>query len=359
MRMADLFKQFQLLCPDLTEAMENNTHHFSREKLNPYHIEGTTFTHTGMVCLMAEVLKTNDLVKIACLLHDVGKPISTRIDTEQEKVKMFGHEGLSVFLGLRFLNSLGLTDEQKVRVLQLISFHTFIYKAMRDEKTFESSVVDTFKGNAELLMDLLDMTACDALGRFTDGDEKRDFWMDIHKNLGHLIFKCDPPKLDPRKTQGEAIILVGPPNSGKSTWVKQNASDYRVLSRDAVILRKAKTENYNEAWKSVDANDVDSAYDAERKQVIKSESKIVFDLTHMTPKSRVRSLNGLPKDMKRTCVVFLTPFETLVLRDKKRTKEENKTIPAYALEKMMGSFTFPLITEGFDEIVYVFSEGSK
>lgn len=356
MRMADLIKQFQLLCPDLTEAMEKNTHAFSREKLNPYHLESGTFTHTAMVCLMSEVLKLNDLVKIACLLHDVGKPMSTRVDQEQGKVKMFGHEGLSVFLGLRFLNSLNLTKEQKVRVLQLISYHTFIYKAMRSEDSFESSVVDNFKGNAELLMDLLDMTACDALGRFAEADEKRDFWMNIHKNLGHLIFKCDPPKLAPRETKGEALILVGPPNSGKSTWARKHATDYKIVSRDAVILKQAKTENYNDAWIKVDQKDVDSAYDMERKLIIKTESKIVFDLTHMTPKSRQRSLNGLPKDMKRTCVVFLTPFETLVERNQKRTKEENKTIPAHALEQMMGSFTFPLITEGFDEIKYVFSE---
>ena len=354
--MSDLFAKFQITCPDLVEAMEKNTHAYSREKLNPYHIESNTLVHVGMTCLMTEVLKVNKLVKIAILLHDVGKPMSTRVDHESQKVKMYGHEGLSAFLGLKFLNTLDLTEQEKVRVLQLVSFHTTLYKAMRNEETFESEIVDAFKGNAELLMDLIDMTACDALGRFAEKEENRDFWMSAQNNLGHLVFKCDTPQLPPRKTDGEAIILVGPPNSGKSTWVKQNAKDYKVMSRDNTILRLAKTDNYNEAWRKVDQKDVDSAYDMERKVVAKTEKHIVFDLTHMTAKARTRSINGLPKDMKRTCVVFFTPYEELVARDKKRTKEENKSIPAHALQNMMGSFAFPVLSEGFDEIKYVFSK---
>lgn len=354
MRMSDLIAKFQLLCPELTEAMEKNSHHFSREKINPYHICGSVWTHVNMVCLMAETLKVNDLVKVACVLHDVGKPMSTKIDHETERVKMFGHEGHSVYLGMKFLNSLDLTTDQKIRVLQLVALHTVLYKAMRSEN-FEAEIVAKFKGNAELLMDLIDMSACDALGRFMQGDEKREFWEKAQDNLGHLVFKCDIPQIT-RSTQGEAIVLVGPPMSGKSTWIKQNGGGYTVLSRDEVILKMAKTNNYSEAWAKVDQDKVTAEYERTKKDVIKNQKHIIFDLTHMTAKARNRSLQGLPKDMKRTCVVFLTSIETLNLRNLKRSKEENKHIPEYVLKNMMGSFDFPLISEGFDEIRYVLTE---
>lgn len=354
MRMSDLVNQFQLVCPELTEAMEKNTHHFSRTNLNPHHREGLTWAHVIQVCLMAEVLKVNDLVKIACILHDVGKPMSTKIDVEQGKVKMFNHESLSVFLGMKFLNSLELTEDQKIRVLQLVSLHTVLYKAMRNE-SFEKDIVEKFKGNAKLLMDLIDMSAADALGRFQEADEKRDFWEKAQDNLGHLVYKCDAPKII-RATKGEAIILVGPPMSGKSTWMKKNSVGYTVISRDEMLLKVAKTDDYAEAWAKVDQDKVNAAYELHKKAVVKSDEKIIFDLTHMTAKGRNRSLQGLPRDMKRVCVVFLTSIETLQARNIKRTKDENKHIPDYVLKNMMGSFEFPLISEGFDEIRYVLTE---
>lgn len=348
MRMSDLIAKFQLLCPDLTEAMEKNTHHYSREKLNPFHIEGNTYCHVAMTCLVAEMLKMNDIVKIAILLHDVGKPMSTKIDHESQKVKMYSHESLSLFLGLRFLNTLPLSLEEKTRVLQLISFHTALYKAMRDEG-FEDKIVEKFKGHPELLMDLIDLSSCDGLGRFTEADEKRDFWMKAQDHLGHLVFRCDIPKIE-RKTIGEAIVLVGPPCSGKSTWIKNNGVGFKVMSRDEVIMDMGKGKSYNDAFRSVDQDKVNAEYDRRRREVIKTEKQIIFDLTHMTEKSRRKSLAGLPKDMKRTAVVFLTPFEVLQERNQKRNKEEGKFIPAHAMENMMGSFAFPLLTEGFDEI---------
>lgn len=351
MKMAELVKQFQLKFPELTKAMRENNHHWDSQNLNPYHLESDTFNHTMCVCIVAEQRNVSDLVKIACLLHDVGKPMSTTRVEDTKKVRMFGHEGMGVFIGLDFLNTLDLSKEDKAEVCKLISLHTYIYQQMRNSEGWEREVAKTFAGEVEFLKNLIQMNACDALGRFSE-KENRELWNDAENYFSPLVHMVNPV-IYPRQTKGTATILVGPPMSGKSTWIKKNAKDAVVLCRDEVIMELGKGKAYNEAFRSVDQDEVNRIYDLRKKESLKLGKDLVFDLTHMSEKSRRKSLAGIPKDMKRVAVVFLTSYNTLKERNDKRTKEENKTIPQRVLEMMMGQFSVPLRSEGFDEIVYV------
>ena len=44
-----LIKWFQENYPDLVKAMSESSHHYSKEILNKYHLEGDVWTHTCMV----------------------------------------------------------------------------------------------------------------------------------------------------------------------------------------------------------------------------------------------------------------------------------------------------------------------
>ena len=225
---------------------------------------------------------------------------------------------------------------------------------MKTDPDFAKTIAETFSGQVSLLEDLIELSACDILGRFMD-EEDRDLWNNSRETLSYLLYKTNPNRY-PRHSKGEAVILVGPPMAGKSSWVKNNAKDHLVLCRDQFILKLGKTQNYDDAFLTVDQDKVNQAYDAFKREALKSGKDLVFDLTHMTEKSRRRSLAGLPKDMKRKAVVFLVGYKTLLARNKDRSTKENKNINAHTLKNMMGNFAVPLYSEGFDEIEFIFEE---
>lgn len=349
--MADLVKQIQLTCPDIVRSMMENTHAWSSSKLNPHHIESNTWSHVMMTTLVAEMLRVSKTVKIAILLHDIGKPLATvRLD-DKEKVTMYGHEGMSVFLGLKFLSTLDLTSEEKVRICQLISLHTYLYKVINTEM-YQKEISSFFNGNKALLLDLISMTMCDSLGRYAEVED-REFWENANKNFADVIEMTDNCVVK-KETNLEAVVLVGPPMSGKSTYVKQHLSNYIVLSRDNIIMEMSQGKSYNDAYKEMNVAEVDTQFNKRKIEAIKASSNIVFDLTHMSKKSRRRALAGIPSNYKKIAVVFLVQYEELLLRNDIRTKGENKTIPLKVLHDMMGSFSFPLISEGFDEVRVIF-----
>ena len=47
------------------------------------------------------------------------------------------------------------------------------------------------------------------------------------------------------------MLLVGPPLSGKSTWIRQNFTDTQVISRDEIVMELAGTRDYNKAFSEV------------------------------------------------------------------------------------------------------------
>lgn len=353
--MWELVQDFQIKMPNLVKDMKLSDHHFSPTKPNSYHLESDIWCHTQMCCLMAEHFKASLIVKIAILLHDTGKPMARTVKEEEQRVRFFNHEGLSVFVGLDYLNTLDfLTEKDKVQICQLISFHTYLYQEMRKEN-YERGVADFFAGEADLFMELISCTRADALGRWAV-NENREIWINAEETFEKVLYMINPT-IYPRETQGEAIVLVGPPMAGKSTWVQKNATeDHLVLSRDQIIMDMGNGKNYNDSWHDADHDKVNSQFDLLKKEAFKSGKNLIFDLTSMSEKDRRKCLAGIPKRMKRKAIVFLTGYEVLKARNEKRSKEENKFIPKHALENMMGKFSMPMRSEGFDEIEYIFTK---
>ena len=53
------------------------------------------------------------------------------------------------------------------------------------------------------------------------------------------------------------ILLVGPPLSGKTTWINNNFPDTYVISRDEIVMEVFGSRNYNDAFRNVNQKDVD------------------------------------------------------------------------------------------------------
>ena len=57
--------------------------------------------------------------------------------------------------------------------------------------------------------------------------------------------------------KAKIFILIGVPMSGKSTWVRENHPDTKVISRDDIVLEVHQSNDYNRAFKEVNHKEVD------------------------------------------------------------------------------------------------------
>ena len=100
------------------------------------------------------------------------------------------------------------------------------------------------------------------------------------------------------------IILVGPPLSGKTTWIRNNFPTTDVISRDEIVMEVHGSRNYTEAFKSVDQKEVDRVLDARLKEANQMKKNVIVDMTHMASKRRKQNLDYFSDDYYKLAVIF-------------------------------------------------------
>ncbi len=151
------------------------------------HPEGDVFIHTGMV--LDEARKLTDglprpkqvAVMLGALCHDLGKPVTTKIEDEKVRASISakGHETASVALTEKFFDRLKLFtfDSYDVRkqALALVEYHAVPYRWGRMHKAGEAITDGMFRRLAlKVEPDLLYRVArADCLGRA--GEFKPEF----------------------------------------------------------------------------------------------------------------------------------------------------------------------------------------
>ena len=163
--MIQLLKWFQTNYPELKLALQQCQHNFDERETNPYHLEGDCWSHTMMVCKIAELENYDRVVQVAALLHDIGKPHSRKVNPKNNHVQFFGHEELSAEMAIPLVADLVerkmLSKEEAEEALLLILLHGEIYKH-RDE------VENRLQHQPQVLQHLIELSHCDNLGRFSD-----------------------------------------------------------------------------------------------------------------------------------------------------------------------------------------------
>ncbi len=152
----------------------------------------------------------------------------------------------------------------------------------------------------------------------------------------------------------ELILLVGPPLSGKDTYLRRNdIDDFIVISRDDILMSLHTNSDYTQAFNEVDQKLVDKLLNEKIQNCIDNKLNVIINMTNLSKKSRQRHLSRFPSDVyKKTAIVFPRLDVTeYINRNLKRKNEENKFIPLNVIQSMLQNWEEVSLEEGFDQII--------
>lgn len=151
---------------------------------------------------------------------------------------------------------------------------------------------------------------------------------------------------------GNLIVMIGVPASGKSTFAKQLAKekDYFYASRDEVRFALIKDKDHyfdreNDVWRE---------YINRITMHLEKGETVIADATHLNRGSRLKLLNAVRPKVKPAQVIGIvvdTPFEVCLERNSKREGLAN--VPNTAMYNMQRSYKIPTQDEQFNEIYVV------
>ena len=159
------------------------------------------------------------------------------------------------------------------------------------------------------------------------------------------------------------IMLIGPPGSGKSTYIagliavknllSNNNYQVAVISTDDIFEEMAKDTGitYSEAFGKFSYKEVEREMFNRLDRAIKENQNIIIDQTNMTVKSRARKLQKFPSNYSKEAVVFSVDRTELDRRLKQRETETGKSIPKHVVDSMLASYQEPTMDEGFNKII--------
>lgn len=147
-----------------------------------------------------------------------------------------------------------------------------------------------------------------------------------------------------------AIILVGPPGSGKTTWGK-----YYAESRG--IVRLCPDEFRAKLGTSEDDQSVSAAaFGMTRSAMINAldaGKSVMIDATNMYKKRRKEFLDiAHSKGVQTMAIVFEATKETLMDRNKKRGVAGGRNVPENVIDMMLAKYQRPEQDE-FDVVQYI------
>lgn len=154
----------------------------------------------------------------------------------------------------------------------------------------------------------------------------------------------------------EAIVLIGLPATGKSTYIKKlltGEKEYVIISNDEVTKEWGEKEGltYNEAFKRFAWEDISAEVQRRTRDAVGQGKNIIFDNTHMDKRSRDRTLQAVPEIYRKIALIFEISEEERQKRAVKRFREDGKFVPKASIDKMKYRYEPPRIAD-FDDIEY-------
>lgn len=152
------------------------------------------------------------------------------------------------------------------------------------------------------------------------------------------------------------IILIGPPLSGKTTFINNNFSNnkFTLISRDEILMDVAGTNNYSQAFLNVDQREVNRLLDKKLLEASANKENVIVDMTNLRSKRRRTTLDYFDNSYLKIALIFPDiSTDEYKMRNEKRQKEENKFIPENLMRNMINSFQPIVSSEGFNRVISI------
>jgi poly(A) polymerase/tRNA nucleotidyltransferase (CCA-adding enzyme) len=153
-------------------------------------------------------------VRLAALLHDVGKPAARRWSDEKHDWTFHGHEVIGAKMAKKILNNLRFSRETIENMTNLIRWHMFF----SDPETVTLSAVRRMIVNVgtEHIQELLNLRMCDRIG--TGRPKEQPFRLRKYMAMVDEAMR-DPVSVGMLKIDGKQIIALGEKFGSRVGWV--------------------------------------------------------------------------------------------------------------------------------------------
>ncbi|MBS1834690.1 MAG: AAA family ATPase [Acidobacteria bacterium] len=315
-----------------------------------HHAEGDVWTHVAMVCrALPPAGDERELVYAAALLHDVAKPLCTRVE-DDGRITARGHSARGALLARRLLWERGVPVEVREQICALVRFHQVPFYLIERE-----DAARTVRRMSQSLRcaHLATLARADALGRrCADQQElltRIGLFEELCRELGCLdqawpfadglsrfeYFRRedrDPAYRAYDASKCEVVLMSGLPASGKDTWLREKGPPgLPVISLDA--LRE----------EIEDRGQVIQAAKEQARVYLRAGTAFAWNATNLTRDLRGQLIDLFTDYYARTRIVHVEAASPALWWERNAARE--RPVPGPAMERMLERWDVPDVTE--------------
>ena len=332
-----------------------------------WHAEGDVLIHTQMVYealsrlpeFSALPAQQQHILRVAALLHDIGKLHTTRWENNDWHAPHHAPVGSRMARKLlwRQYSMAGNTTLMQIReaVCMLVRYHSLPVHAidipdgrLRLLRIAANGHLTPFFSIRLLCL----LSKADILGRICADQQEALEKIALCEEMAQEEGCLDSPFVfssaymqraflsgrDVWKNQelyddtwGEVFLMSGLPGTGKDTWIERNAAALPIVSLDAIRRDKRISPNAEQGLVANLAREQAKTY-------LRAHQPFVWNATNITPQMRESLVSLFESYNAHVHIVYLeTDWDTLIDRNRNR----NEVVPTAVIEKMLDKLTPP------------------
>lgn len=324
-----------------------------------YHREGNVWVHTQMVldALLRMPMwralpeEAQRAVYLGCLLHDVGKPSTTKV--ESGRITSRGHSRRGEHIARRLLYEQGIPFTLREQVCALVRYHQLPFYLIDREDAQRLAIEISMVGRCDLLALVAEADirgrVCNDLQSILD---KIELFTEFCRENSCLNTPYSFPSKhtkytyfrDTRRqpavevyddTRLEAIVLAGLPGVGKSTLVHRRYPELPEISLDAIRKEIGVRSGENQGPVVQRAKE-------KAKEYLRRGEPFVWNATNLRQQFRENLLSLLADYKARIRIVYVeTPLPKLLEQNRSR----EAVVPERIIYRMIEQLDLPSAIE--------------